>query len=102
MNKASLDRTPLWEIRPEEQVIPDINSLQVDNSREQAKLYYEANKAEIWANTLREKEKEINRLNNIIDELEKYLIKMSDRSWDDNGAYDDVLDKLYELKGDNK
>ena len=47
-------------------------------------------------------EKEIDRLNNIIDELEKYLIEMSDRSWDDNGAYDDVLDKLKELKnGDN-
>lgn len=45
---------------------------------------------------------EINRLNNTIDELEKYLIEMSDRSWDDNGAYDDVLDKLNELKGDNK
>ena len=45
---------------------------------------------------------EIDRLNNIISGLEKYLIEMSDRSWDDNGAYDDVLDKLKELKnGDN-
>lgn len=43
----------------EEQVIPNINSLQVDNAREQAKLYYEANKEEIWANTLREKDKEV-------------------------------------------
>ena len=47
-------------------------------------------------------EKEIDRLNNIIDELEKYLIEMSDRAWDDNGAYDDVLDKLKELKENNK
>ena len=46
-----------------------------------------------------ELEIEIERLNNIINELEKYLIKMSDRSWDDNGAYDNVLDKLKELKG---
>ena len=42
------------------------------------------------------------KLKNIINELKKYLIEMSDKSWDDNGAYDDVLDKLYELKGDNK
>lgn len=41
---------------------------------------------------------EIERLNNIINGLEKYLIEMSDRSWDDNGAYDDVLDKLRKLK----
>ena len=47
-----------------------------------------------------ELEIEIDRLNNIINELEKYLIKMSDRSWDDNGAYDNVLDKLKELKGE--
>ena len=47
-------------------------------------------------------EKEIDRLNNIINELEKYLIQMSDRSWDDNGAYDDVLDKIKALKEDNK
>ncbi len=46
-----------------------------------------------------ELEIEIERLNNIINELEKYLIKMSDRSWDDNGAYDNALDKLKELKG---
>lgn len=48
------------------------------------------------------KEKEIDRLNNIINELEKYLIEMSDKSWDDNGAYDDILDKLKELKENNK
>lgn len=42
--------------------------------------------------------KENKRLNNIINGLEKYLIEMSDRSWDDNGAYDDVLDKLRKLK----
>lgn len=45
---------------------------------------------------------EINRLNNIIDELEKYLIEMSDKSWDDDGAYDDILDKLNELGGKNE
>ena len=45
---------------------------------------------------------EINRLNNIIDELEKYLKEMSDRSWDDNGAYDDVLNKLNELGSKNE
>ena len=44
------------------------------------------------------KNKEIERLNNIINELEKYVIDREERSWDDNGAYDDVLDKLQELK----
>ena len=85
MNKALLDRTPLWEIRPEEQVIPDINSLQVDNSREQAKLYYEANKVEIWANTLQEKDKEIERLNNIIIIMEKYFELIIDLGYDYDG-----------------
>jgi hypothetical protein len=27
---------------------------------------------------------------------------MSDKSWNDNGAYDDILDKLKELKDNNK
>ena len=44
----------------------------------------------------------IDKLNNIINELGKYLIEMSDRSWNDNGAYDDVLDKLKELRENNK
>ena len=51
---------------------------------------------------IQEKDKEIERLTNIINELENYLIEMSDRSWDDNGAYDDVLDKLKELKEQTK
>ena len=44
-------------------------------------------------------QQKVDRLNNIINGLEKYLIEMSDRSWDDNGAYDDALDKLKELAG---
>lgn len=123
MNKALLDRTPLCEIRPEEQIISDINSLQIDNSREQAKLYYEANKAEIWANTLREKEKEINRLNNIIDEFQRNYIEIIKRCDEmiKNKYYSNAtaIDKyaneiknivkyyvpdaeIIELKGDNK
>jgi hypothetical protein len=51
---------------------------------------------------LEQKDKEIDRLNNIINELKKYLIEMSDKSWNDNGAYDDILDKLKELKDNNK
>lgn len=43
-------------------------------------------------------ENEIERLNNIIAELEKYIIHREELSWDDNGAYDDILDKLKELK----
>ena len=39
-----------------------------------------------------------NRLNNVINELEKYIIHTKEFSWDDNGAYDDILDKLKELK----
>lgn len=107
MNKALLDKTSLWKIRPEEQVIPDINSLQVDNAREQAKLYYEANKEEIWANTLREKDKEINRLNNIINELEKWLETKREEyatniEWLSTTRMSNVLDKLKELKENNK
>lgn len=54
------------------------------------------------ANRIKEQQQEIERLNNIINELEKYVIDREERSWDDNGAYDDVLDKLQELKGVDK
>ena len=47
-----------------------------------------------------EKDKEIDRLNNIINELEKWLIEQSEKIWDDNNYLDDVLDKLKELKGE--
>lgn len=56
----------------------------------------------LFTNEEQELLEEVERLSNIINELEKYLIKMSDRSWDDNGAYDDVLDKIKELQGSNK
>lgn len=41
--------------------------------------------------------KEIERLNNIINELEKYLIEQVEKSYSND--YDNVLDKLDELKG---
>ena len=47
-----------------------------------------------------EKDKEIERLNNIINELEKYLIEQVERSYSND--YDNVLDKLDELKGSEK
>ena len=43
---------------------------------------------------------EIERLNNIINELEKYLIEQVERSYSND--YDNVLDKLDELKGSEK
>ena len=47
-----------------------------------------------------EKDQEIERLNNVISELEKYLIEQVERSYSND--YDNVLDKLDELKGSNK
>jgi DUF4097 and DUF4098 domain-containing protein YvlB len=44
---------------------------------------------------------EINRLNNIIDELDKWLIVKTNDNYKYT-EYDEVLDKLNELKGDNK
>lgn len=78
-----------------DKAINKINELQEENKKlkELCDKYEEEHKT-----TFEEWKKDIN----IIDELEKYLIEMSDRSWDDNGAYDDVLNKLNELKGDNK
>ena len=46
------------------------------------------------------KNNEIERLNNIINELEKYLIEQVEKSYSND--YDNVLDKLDELKGDDK
>ena len=48
-------------------------------------------------NKLDENNKEIERLNNIINELEKYLIEQVEKSYSND--YDNVLDKLDELKG---
>jgi len=49
---------------------------------------------------LEEKDKEIEKLNNIINELEKYLIEQVEKSYSND--YDNVLDKLDELKGEDK
>lgn len=154
MTIVQIDGVPVFkETLTEEQVIPDINSLQVDNAREQAKLYYEANKEEIWANTLREKDKEvevilkklednankhltnqlkycreyqdyvllnyiknkdkeIDRLNNTINELEKgvsetikqlELLKYIDKyKFTYDKEFQKAIDKLKELKEGNK
>jgi len=45
----------------------------------------------------KQQKEEIERLNNIINELENYLIEQVEKSW--NNDYDNVLDKLDELKG---
>lgn len=41
------------------------------------------------------------RLTNIIKELENHLIEWEEKSWDDGGAYRDILEYLQELKGEN-
>ena len=76
---------------------------------EDCDFYLEHNDVNEFYDYITNLQEENERLNNIIidkkltiNELEKYLIKMSDRSWDDNGAYDDVLDKIKELKGSDK
>lgn len=48
-------------------------------------------------NIIDSKQKEIERLNNIINGLEKYLIEQVEKSYSND--YDNVLDKLDELKG---
>lgn len=65
----------------------------VDNLKDRVHDLYDKNE---------ELKEEVKRLNNIINELENYVIDREERSWDDNGAYDDVLDKLQELKGVDK
>lgn len=49
--------------------------------------------------TIFQKQK-IDKLNNIINELEKYLIEQVEKSYSND--YDNVLDKLDELKGSDK
>ena len=61
------------------------------------------NTRRIKAITITEAQKvveEIERLNNIINELEKYLIEQVEKSYSND--YDNVLDKLDELRGDSK
>ena len=54
-------------------------------------------------NSLEEKDKEIERLNNIINELEKYLNEQIQKSWEiEEQCYEDIENKLQELKGDGK
>lgn len=54
----------------------------------------------IWKR-LKEKDKEIERLNNIINELEKYLNEQIQKSWEiEEQCYEDIESKLQELKGD--
>ena len=54
--------------------------------------------------TIEDLKEEINRLNNIINELEKWLKEQNDEhySWHYREWIRQVLDKLNELKGDNK
>ena len=54
-------------------------------------------KVQILKEEIKEKDKEIEKLNNIINELEKYLIEQVEKSYSND--YDNVLDKLDELKG---
>ena len=61
---------------------------------------------QILCKDIEEKDKEIERLNNIINELEKWLEEKDEEyqpyysSYDYNGEYEDCLDKLKELKGE--
>lgn len=70
--------------------------------------YYQKDDCCTWIVKLRkqvsEKDKEIERLNNIINELEKMLLKLNDRlNYEEDFCLDfydidDILDKLKELK----
>ena len=66
-------------------IFADVND---DNLLRENGLLYGENK---------ELQKEIDRLNNIINGLEKYLIEQVEKSYSND--YDNVLDKLGELKG---
>ena len=48
----------------------------------EATLYVNFHTANLLLNYIKSKDKEINRLNNIINELEKYLIKHKEVDWD--------------------
>ena len=57
----------------------------------------------IFEIAIEEKDKEIERLNNIIDELEKYINEQMERSdYTRLDTFDDVYDYLQELKGEDK
>ena len=48
-------------------------------------------------------EEEIERLNNIIKKLEKYLNEQIQKSWEiEEQCYEDIENKLHELKGSDK
>ena len=67
-----------------------------DIQEEQKRLYKRAEE-----NDIKLLKEEINRLNNIIDGLEKWLIVKTNDNYKYT-EYDEVLDKLNQLKGDNK
>ena len=78
--------------------------------QEQAKVYEEYDNFDredlidelVEEKRINEKDlEEINRLNNIIDELSKWLIIKTNDNYKYT-EYDEVLNKLNELKGDNK
>ena len=81
-----------------------------DINEEQKRLYKRAEENDIqilsrWQDpTIEDLKEEINRLNNIINELEKWLKEQNDEhySWHYREWIRQVLDKLNELKGDNK
>ena len=62
----------------------------VDNLKDRVHDLYDKNE---------ELKEEVKRLNNIINELGKYLIEQVEKSYSND--YDNVLDKLDELKGRN-
>lgn len=76
-----------------------------ESLKKELQPYYEKSDCCSWIVELRkkvwDKNKEINRLNNIIDELEKFLKENSkDLQFECSRYYKDILDKLKELKGD--
>ena len=81
------------------------NEIVEDNQKLKNEVVYSKVEIDRLNNIIKELSKDVDMWNkkyneqfNIINELGKYLIEMSERSWDDNGAYDDILDKLKELK----
>lgn len=56
----------------------------------------------ILVEELEKANKEIERLNNIIDKLEKYMLERRLTDIDGRTMVYQILDKLNELKGDNK
>jgi peptidoglycan hydrolase CwlO-like protein len=81
-------------------VSEELNNLIDDILKEKLKLHYENAELEAQGKLIKELCKEIERLNNIINELEKYLIEQVEKSYSND--YDNVLDKLDELKGSDK